>query len=47
MVLIGYLGRYGGIGVLPEWWDLVLVIVFSLAVHYTADDWPCPPKRWT
>ncbi|WP_030989741.1 APC family permease [Streptomyces sp. NRRL S-1813] len=44
MVLIGYLGRYGGTGVLPEWWDLVLVIVFSLAVHYTAVRLAMPPE---
>ncbi|MFF9786257.1 APC family permease [Streptomyces nigrescens] len=36
MILIAYFGRYGGTGALPEWWDLVIVIVFSLAVHYTA-----------
>ncbi|MFC9231509.1 APC family permease [Streptomyces decoyicus] len=44
MVLIGRLGRYGGTGVLPEWWDLVLVIVFSLAVHYTAVRLAMPPE---
>ncbi|MEU8780812.1 APC family permease [Streptomyces sp. NPDC048637] len=36
MILIGRFGRYGGTGALPDWWDLVIVIVFSLAVHYTA-----------
>ncbi|MEU9483795.1 APC family permease [Streptomyces decoyicus] len=44
MVLIGHLGRYGGTEVLPEWWDLVLVIVFSLAVHYTAVRLAMPPE---
>lgn len=44
MVLIGHLGRYGGTGVLPEWWDLALVIVFSLAVHYTAVRLAMPPE---
>ncbi|MET7800031.1 APC family permease [Streptomyces decoyicus] len=44
MVLIGHLGRYGGTGVLPEWWDLVIVIVFSLAVHYTAVRLAMPPE---
>ncbi|MEV5126380.1 APC family permease [Streptomyces decoyicus] len=44
MVLIGHLGRYGGTEVLPEWWDLVVVIVFSLAVHYTAVRLAMPPE---
>lgn len=38
-VLIGYLGRYGesgNISALPEWVDLLVVIVFSLAVFYWA-----------
>jgi amino acid transporter len=37
-VLIGYLGRYGNgeISVLPEWIDLLVVIVFSLAIFYWA-----------
>ncbi|MEU9124893.1 APC family permease [Streptomyces sp. NPDC048506] len=36
LVLIGRFGRYGGTQALPSWWDLVIVIVFSLAVHYAA-----------
>ncbi|WP_435154539.1 APC family permease [Amycolatopsis sacchari] len=39
MVLIAWLGRYGDGGelkALPEWWDLVVVIVFSLVVFYWA-----------
>lgn len=36
LVLIGRFGRYGGTQALPSWWDLVIVIVFSLVVHYTA-----------
>src|SRR5437588_8062482 len=36
LVLIGRFGRYGGTRTLPEWWDLVIVIVFSLAVYYAA-----------
>ncbi|GAB2957749.1 APC family permease [Amycolatopsis acidiphila] len=38
-VLISWLGRYGdggNINALPEWWDLAVVIVFSLAVFYWA-----------
>lgn len=44
MVLIGRLGRYGGIRVLPDWWDLVIVIVFSLVIHYTAVRLAMPPE---
>ncbi|MEU5211750.1 APC family permease [Streptomyces sp. NPDC020742] len=36
LVVIGRFGRYGGTGALPAWWDLVIVVVFSLCVHYTA-----------
>ena len=37
-VIIGALGRYGdgSHSVLPEWWDLVVVIVFSLVIFYWA-----------
>ncbi len=37
-VIIGALGRYGdgSHNTLPEWWDLVVVIVFSLAIFYWA-----------
>ncbi|WP_433857460.1 APC family permease [Streptomyces kronopolitis] len=44
MVLIGRLGRYGGIRALPDWWDLVIVIVFSLVIHYTAVRLAMPPE---
>ncbi|MEV6563128.1 APC family permease [Streptomyces kronopolitis] len=44
MVLIGRLGRYGGIRVLPDWWDLVIVIVFSLVIFYTAVRLAMPPE---
>ncbi len=36
LLLIGRFGRYGGTGALPAWWDLLVVIAFSLAVHYAA-----------
>jgi amino acid transporter len=36
MILIGFLGRYGGSKVLPEWVDIVTVAVFSLAVYVFA-----------
>ncbi|MFI0906659.1 APC family permease [Streptomyces sioyaensis] len=44
MVLIGRFGRYGGTGALPAWWDLVIVIVFSLVIHYTAVHLAMPPE---
>jgi amino acid transporter len=35
MVIIGALGRYGGHEVIPDWIDLLVVIVFSLVIfHY-------------
>jgi amino acid transporter len=37
ILLIGYLGRYGGgEEVLPNWVDLLAVIAFSLAIYYLA-----------
>ncbi|GAA1905080.1 APC family permease [Streptantibioticus ferralitis] len=36
LVAICRFGRYGGTHALPNWWDLLIVIAFSLAVHYTA-----------
>ncbi|MFL6054051.1 MAG: APC family permease [Actinoallomurus sp.] len=36
MMLIGFLGRYGGSKVLPEWVDILTVAVFSLAVYHFA-----------
>ncbi|GAA4603747.1 APC family permease [Actinoallomurus liliacearum] len=36
MILIGFLGRYGGVKVLPEWVDILTVAVFSLAVYHLA-----------
>ena len=38
LTIIGLLGRYG-VGehkVIPEWWDLATVIVFSLVIFYLA-----------
>jgi hypothetical protein len=40
MTLIGYLGRYGGNNTLPDWWDLAVVIVFSLIIFYWAVSLP-------
>ena len=36
MIVIGGLGRYGGNNTIPEWWDIGLVIVFSLAIYVLA-----------
>ncbi|MDX6312423.1 MAG: hypothetical protein QOF84_178 [Streptomyces sp.] len=37
MIVIGRFGRYGGgSNALGNWWDLLVVIVFSLAVYYVA-----------
>jgi amino acid transporter len=36
MVILGAIGRYGGHNVLPNWWDLVIVIAFALAIFYWA-----------
>ncbi|MDT0457694.1 APC family permease [Streptomyces sp. DSM 41527] len=44
MILIGHFGRYGGTRALPDWWDLVIVIVFSLAIFYTAVRMAMPPE---
>lgn len=44
MILIGHYGRYGGTRALPDWWDLVIVIVFSLAIFYTAVRMAMPPE---
>ncbi|MER0481521.1 APC family permease [Streptomyces sp. Edi2] len=44
MILIGHFGRYGGTRALPAWWDLIIVIVFSLAIFYTAVRMAMPPE---
>jgi hypothetical protein len=31
---ISFLGNYDGIRVLPDWWDLGVVVVFSVAVFF-------------
>ena len=37
MVVIGYFGRYGGNNALPNWWDLVVVGVFSVVIYEVAE----------
>jgi amino acid transporter len=36
MTIISYLGRYDGRNVIPFWWDIALVAVFSLAIFVLA-----------
>ncbi|MDL9978361.1 APC family permease [Microbacterium sp. ASV49] len=36
LIVIGYFGNYGGKGMIPGDWDIVVVAVFSLAVFYYA-----------
>jgi amino acid transporter len=35
-VVIGFLGQYDGKAIIPDWWDLVVVAVFSLIIFYVA-----------
>jgi len=37
LVAIGYFGRYGGTNAIPNWWDLVLVAVFSIVIYEIAE----------
>jgi len=37
LVVIGYFGRYGGKNLLPNWWDLVVVVVFALVMYEFAE----------
>lgn len=36
LIVIGWLGNYGGTGAIPGDWDIVVVALFSLAVYYYA-----------
>ncbi|MDH6115279.1 amino acid transporter [Kitasatospora sp. MAP12-15] len=36
LILIGRFGRYGGGNSIPDWWDLLIVIVFALVVYAAA-----------
>jgi amino acid transporter len=33
---IGWLGRYGGAKIIPDWWDIVVVAAFALVIYYVA-----------
>lgn len=35
-IAIGNFGQYGGSKTIPNWWDLVVVMLFSLVVYYVA-----------
>ena len=37
LVAFGYFGRYGGTNAIPNWWDLVLVAVFSIVIYEVAE----------
>jgi len=37
LVVIGYFGRYGGTNAIPNWWDLVLVAMFSIVIYEVAE----------
>jgi amino acid transporter len=37
LVVIGYFGRYGGNNLLPNWWDLVVVVVFAVVMYEVAE----------
>jgi amino acid transporter len=37
LLAIGYFGRYGGTNAIPNWWDLVLVAVFSIVIYEIAE----------
>ena len=45
LALISFLGQYGGIGVIPEWIDLLVVAVFSLVIFYIGVRTALPPDR--
>jgi amino acid transporter len=36
MTVIGWLGRYGGDRRIPEWWDIAVVVAFSLVIYVIA-----------
>jgi hypothetical protein len=35
-VILGYLGRYFGSNILPEWIDILAMLVFSLVIYWLA-----------
>ncbi|MGY4919933.1 APC family permease [Streptomyces sp. 900116325] len=45
MAVISYLGQFDGSNVIPFWWDIVVVALFSLAVFYLACSVALPGER--
>ncbi|MGW3134922.1 APC family permease [Streptomyces sp. NPDC001139] len=45
MALISYLGQFGGLGVIPPWWDIGIIAVFALVVFYPAVALALPAER--
>jgi len=45
LALISFLGQYGGMGVIPQWIDLLVVAVFSLVIFYIGVRTALPPER--
>jgi len=45
--VISLLGNYDGLGVIPDWWDLVVVAVFSVAIFFLAVRMALPTARVT
>ena len=38
LVVLGYFGRYGGTNAITNWWDLVVVAVFSIVIYEVAEN---------
>ncbi len=45
MALITYLGQFDGLGVIPFWWDMGVIVVFSLIIFYIAVALALPTER--
>jgi len=43
--VISYLGQYDGLKVIPDWWDLLVVAVFSVAVFFLGVRMALPTAR--
>jgi hypothetical protein len=45
MTILGLIGRYGGNNDIPDWWDLLAVILFSLVIFYYAVSLAMTPEQ--
>jgi amino acid transporter len=45
ITIISLIGRYGGHEALGDWWDLAVVILFSLAIFYYAISLAMDPEK--